>query len=208
MFANLHRQLNDELEMAWGLGTCEMIGVQVNNKAAFYAKKHPHQWNDMEMELAEPEIRDTVRQLIINRQELEMSGSLAVENPQSDAPSLLITRPDPSWSRWSTGNESSDDGYYKPHTYNKSCQQHIYDETWELHADDEFKKRNLENDNELLGLHEESYKRHGNKQNEQLDLIEGIEKVTLDDEIHEQHTEYGGNQQRIMRASKITNLLD
>ena len=66
-FRNLHRQLNIQLKMAEELGTMMLMDDAFVEEVQSYATKRLESWEEMEMELLEPRMREIVKELIKQR---------------------------------------------------------------------------------------------------------------------------------------------
>jgi hypothetical protein len=79
MFANLHKQLGEELEKAKKLGTLQQMDQKLMGDAVGYYGRPADEWEDLDMEMMESWIREIVRGLISKRQELVRYGSNKLE---------------------------------------------------------------------------------------------------------------------------------
>ena len=70
IFKNLHAQLQKEVQRAAECGTWMMLDVEIAKDARVHADKQGDQWEDVEMALFEPRIRDIVKALIAKRREV------------------------------------------------------------------------------------------------------------------------------------------
>lgn len=69
LFANLHRQLGMEVEKALECGSWTTIEAEVKEARGHVAKPVEH-WEDMDVTLFEPRVRELVRLLIKRRREV------------------------------------------------------------------------------------------------------------------------------------------
>jgi hypothetical protein len=68
LFRNLHKQLSEELGIAKQLGTLGPATEKFVNEATDFATKHVECWEDLDINMMEPRVREIVRELIIKRQ--------------------------------------------------------------------------------------------------------------------------------------------
>jgi hypothetical protein len=71
IFGNLHRQLQQEVEKAFVCGSWMSVSAEVVNEAKCHAGKALEEWEDVDMALFEPCIREVVKLLIAKRREVE-----------------------------------------------------------------------------------------------------------------------------------------